>query len=430
MLRENVELDHSDSFEDLASTKLLLVSVLVFIGFWFSAAVAYRNNFYENKPYPKNTFLFKGDDQFSGCPPVDGYHCYGDLQGTLIQNQSFNPYVAEKVYRSNYFPLAHVLTLPLSWLSPSHSTYLFFLLAMGSWFWTVFSVLSKFNSFQRWLGALILGGLSYPFLFSLDRGNIEVFLAPGTFIFWRLYRQENKVRAAAFLGLLSSFKPFPALLGILFLRRRLWKESRVAFFSGVGTCLVSFFLISKDSIVSTLKSFVISLGAYIGVVTGFNHIEHATNLQAFFAQITTIFKNSELHYFLFMFTKVGAPFLALVFFVGTLIVCVRTKVEEWRVLSALIVTPMLYFSGSIAYRLVSLIIVLGCWFFSSTSKTKKLSRWDLGFLLSFVAVWIPKVGGDLEVLVATPALAILLGLCLWPKRLDQSAEEGEEAECL
>ncbi|MBM4317736.1 MAG: DUF2029 domain-containing protein [Deltaproteobacteria bacterium] len=423
MLNENIKFSSITSIQGLSSPKLLLVSVLVFIGFWLSSAIVYRNNYYENKPYPKNTFLCSGNDQFSGCPAVDGYHCYGDLQATLIQNQSFNPYIAEKIYRSNYFPLAHVLTLPLSWLSPGQSTYLFLALAIGIWFWTVFSVLECFDLFQRWMGSLVLSGLSYPFLLSLDRGNIEVFLAPGILIFWKLYKSGNRIRAAVFLGVLSSFKPFPAFLGILFLRGRFWKESRAALLSGIGTCLVSFLIISEDSLISTIRSFFMSLGAYIGYVQGFRHIEHVTNIQAFFAQIAITLKNSQFHRLLVEFNRIGASFISLVFFLGTLIICFRTKVEEWRVLGALIVAPMLYLSGSGGYRLVSLILVLGGWLSSSSDNMRKLSRWDWGFLICFVAVWIPKVGGDLEVLVATPALAILLGLLLWPGRLDKSSEQ-------
>jgi hypothetical protein len=77
---------------------------------------------------------------------------------------------------------------------------------------------------KRFLNVTVFTMMSYPLLFTLDRGNIEgiifIFLSCAA---W-LYLSGHSKWAAACIGIAASIKGFPILFLVLFVKERRWKE--------------------------------------------------------------------------------------------------------------------------------------------------------------------------------------------------------------
>lgn len=391
-----------------AKTKVFLISIILLAGFWISFAHLYVNAFYKNQSYPRNTFLFIPDDRFPGCPPIHGTHCYGDFTGTILQNRSQNPYKPEGVYRSNYLPLAHLLTAPFNYLPIEIATAVFLAFSATSWALCVFLALSGLDFLDRTLGTLAIGGFGYPFLVCLDRGNLEIFVAIGLFGFWHLYKTNRLVLAALFLGIISTFKPFPALLGVLFLRRRQWKLSLISFFSGVAALFIGLSTISSEPIFSTFADLVYAMNGFLDAVGGRAATDHHVSLHSFFSKIADYQSKADPGLNLNWFAHTAWPSIAPIFLAVSVILTIVLPLKEWRVVAVLILAGMIFQPGAGGYRPLSLIVFFGDWLRRNNNQQRRFDMLDTIFLTTFVTIWIPKVGGNWEVIITPPALTVML----------------------
>jgi len=91
----------------------------------------------------------------------------------------------------------------------------------------VFSKTTKEEGIRKGLLFAFLVLLAYPFLYALERGNSIIMALVFCFIFLLGYRSENKyIRYASYiaLGCAAGIKIYPAILGLLILRDRNYKE--------------------------------------------------------------------------------------------------------------------------------------------------------------------------------------------------------------
>lgn len=78
---------------------------------------------------------------------------------------------------------------------------------------------------------------SYPMFFAMASGNLSLLAAALVALFLLAYAQKKYVLAAVLLGMAAALKLYPALLGILFLCDKRWKEAFLCGLVGVGlTC--------------------------------------------------------------------------------------------------------------------------------------------------------------------------------------------------
>jgi hypothetical protein len=176
------------------------------------------------RDYPYSTFLFRPWDRFQ------------DFLGVLRMTADRNPYHMKTVIgvlghypteASNYFPFTHLLLYPFTLINEYASLTIYSLLVIG---FSVFASATapgaglSYNRGQRFLNVLVFTLMSYPLLFTIDRGNIEgiifIFLSCAA---W-LYLSGRGKWAAACIGLAASIKGFPILFLVLFVKERRWKE--------------------------------------------------------------------------------------------------------------------------------------------------------------------------------------------------------------
>ncbi|MDD2828637.1 MAG: glycosyltransferase 87 family protein [Sulfuricurvum sp.] len=185
-------------------TKIEIISAIVIFGFFLSVVISYINGYYLKMAYPYNTFLFIPEVKFT------------DFISEVNLASNLNPYTNDNgVVKAVYYPFSYLLLYVFS-LFGKYSL----LLSIG-----VFTVLFVFTAnsyfkpkhFSSYKNILLLIFLSYPFLFDLDRANIEwmVFL----FTSWSLYfYYENKHNLAiVFLSMAVSMKFYPIIFLTLFL---------------------------------------------------------------------------------------------------------------------------------------------------------------------------------------------------------------------
>ena len=141
-----------------------------------------------NLQYPFNTFLFNPNDRFR------------DFLNMIETCKNLNPYAAENIVTSVYFPFANSLFYFFSWatLNNNDMALLLFMLLFSALFYALIKSTFK-TSFSKSLSIFCCLLLSYPILFSLDRLNIELylFLFLGFFLYY--YSKEKYFISLLFL---------------------------------------------------------------------------------------------------------------------------------------------------------------------------------------------------------------------------------------
>lgn len=184
--------------------KIEIVSSIVVFGFFISVAICYINGYYLNIGYPYNTFLFIPEVKFS------------DFISEVNLASNLNPYANDNgVVKAVYYPFSYLILYVFS-LFGKYSLLLNMMLFTILFVVTTNSYIKPKN-FSSYKNMLLLILLSYPFLFDLDRANIEwmVFL----FTSWSLYfYYENKHNLAiVFLSMAVSMKFYPIIFLTVFL---------------------------------------------------------------------------------------------------------------------------------------------------------------------------------------------------------------------
>ena len=103
--------------------------------------------------------------------------------------------------------------------------------------------LGKARNFQNIAAVIITFGFSYPILFCIDRGNIEVVgivLCAGGL---RFFIRKSYYLSAILFAIAVCIKPFPVLFFYLFLKRKLYRQSGVAAVTYVGVNLCALYWI-------------------------------------------------------------------------------------------------------------------------------------------------------------------------------------------
>lgn len=205
------------------------MALIVLGGFTFAVAAHYVLGFYEARGYPFSTFLFNPNDRFTPEAPGIGHHIFGDFYGTWRHTKDGSPYIAPGVfYPSNYLPAAHLLLKPLAWLEYGLATVIFLvgsLIGVVAAFWRRIDVDDRLT---RSLLALVLGCLTYPVLFALDRGNVDLLVFFALWAMLALILRGHWVGAAVALSVAASMKGIPALFVVLFVQARQFRAVAVA----------------------------------------------------------------------------------------------------------------------------------------------------------------------------------------------------------
>lgn len=224
----------------MTRTRRLDVLVLVvLVGALLAAALHYWQGYYLEKPYPFNTPLYQPGDKFEPAAPGLGGHFFGDWYEVWRQVRAPSAYVTPGLAPSNYFPFTHFLFKPLAWMGYPASTAIFLL---GSWVLIALAIwlaLGSEDRIRKGIACVALAGLSYPVLFALDRGNVELTIFLLLWLSLALIERTRYMAAAVPLAIAASMKLVPLLLAAVFVAERKWRALLLTIGLTVGLSVIA-----------------------------------------------------------------------------------------------------------------------------------------------------------------------------------------------
>jgi len=256
MIRKEANSQSNDSsFIYLTHIRFIAIFVLFFLG----AAVVYHGILdFLGFNYPWNTFLFDPSDRFN------------DWVNSVNQAHSSNPYYAQGPALATYFPFSYVMFGFLGRDSISGVTVYFLvtlLLMLTLGFCMQYSkyLIEKIPnaSFRSRLIFLLLvvSLFTYPVIFSLDRGNIDLWISLLCSIFVFLTNSKLDYLGSLALAIAISLKGYPAAFLLLLLMERKYYN---VFFIMLMTAFLTMYplLFMWDSLNFNLQGFLTNFKKY------------------------------------------------------------------------------------------------------------------------------------------------------------------------
>ena len=225
--------------------KIHYLSAIVLIGFVAAIFFHYIMGVYLGLPYPYNTFLFIPQDRFN-----DFFNMYN-------LSINLNPYFEEYFIKSNYFPFANFIFYLFTLIPQRPSFILFTCIFILPMLTINIANLNTQNKYGSFMSIVILTFLTYPFLFTVDRGNIEGILFVLLYLFI-YFKDKNTFLSLVFLSFSIALKLYPAVFLILLLAEKKYKE--------IVFTLLGVFLLSLAAIL-TFKGGLIANALFI--ISGF-----------------------------------------------------------------------------------------------------------------------------------------------------------------
>ena len=242
------------------------------------------------------------------------------------------------------------------------------------------------NSIEKIIFMFVLL-FSVPFLFAFERGNSIILALFFMLFFIFYYKSENRfLRYLSYvaLGLASGIKIAPAILGLLILRERRYKETLIAFVICTLVFMLPFYL-TDGNIFTLIKnlSYTTSLyqGYYINDIGKMLFIGHGAfvNLNSTVTFFGRLFNINLLN----LSRVLTYSILSL----GILIILVDLKLEKWKVIGILTGLLVLIPGFSGVYNLIYMVLPL--MLFLDTEKNVKKN--NILYLVLFIFMFLPIV---------------------------------------
>lgn len=357
------------------SEKVLILSGIILVGFVLAVFFHYILGFYLGFGHFFNTFL-SNPETFSS-----------DFSGPLSHLIGKQPYAPPADWQ-NYFPLSFVLIYPLVFIKNNIFAYLIMLslfLAFFTWVNIKFLSCDNISKSQNFKNIFIITLLSYPFLYLVDRGNLDMLIFVFLTSFAIFFKEEKYKLSAFFLALANAMKPFSFLFLLLFLVKKKYKE----FF--LSTVLTIFFIVGGFSFFkgSVISQFNVLIQSWHNMANGYifqsNNSMGMINGSSLFMLLKLIFSQITK-------TPLIQPAALLkiynVFSIFALIVTIYFVLREksyWKQLSLLCLYMIMIPAIGYDYKLIFLFIPL--WFFVNT---KEKPKYDLVYAILFALLLLPK----------------------------------------
>lgn len=172
--------------------------------------------------FPWNTFLFRPDDRFS------------DWHNSVAQAASENPYLYSGPALATYFPASYILFQLGADSSRIDSIHIYFIISVV----LLISIASLARSLARPLNfdlsascfkdVVMLAGaslISYPVIFALDRGNIDLWIALLSVLFVTTQRSRFELLGLVALSIAIALKAYPAAFLLLLVSDRKYRSA-------------------------------------------------------------------------------------------------------------------------------------------------------------------------------------------------------------
>lgn len=376
---------NKDDLQASVDKKLNKVILYLMIGVMVSLSIAHINSSFLNLGYPYNSLLFWAPNDI-----------FADFKYTFVAHPA--PYASVGL-GSGYFPfmyfLVRLLALPFIFFP---KVALSSLIAMLTLFITSTLLLIK-NYCKELSGyfnplTLLIFIFSFGTWFCIERGNFEMLIFLLIFAFFVFYSKRQYYKSAFVLAMAIASKLHPAILSLLFLADKKYKE----FFTCAGLSLFFMFFPlltfrSPKGILPQITNMFANLDFFTQAYTtskfslAFNH-SLLVGIKTFLYLIKkdlNIFFNQE---FL-------PPYLILVFiiFVPVFYYTIFVKDDFWKKSFVLLCSSSLLPHASIDYTLMYSILPLIMFIYNGKSEGKL----DNVYIALFVLILIPMNWWFLEI---------------------------------
>lgn len=322
--------------------KLLVLGGGCIIGLALAFLICYIHILTGSDYYPYNSFFFRelviADDLFQAILPV---------------RYTFLPYAW--IGAGNYFPFTYIFL----YLLPLHNFYAVVAILYG-----LFALVTAVSAFRMvrprdWKESALLLFLTWgtlPTLLLWRSGNLEMLVLVFILLFFYFFRRFPAI-SSFLLAFLINIKLYPGILGIMFLKKKMFKAAILCFFFSLAMLLIA---------LSSLKW----------------NISNFMHCMKFFSYTYSVYINDGLifsHSLFSLYRYIGAHFFDLT--------------------SENICNFMPYYSAfCLIFFIFTMIMIL----------IKKFSRWETCFLLIGMAIFLPPISFDYTLVLLLPALWLFI----------------------
>ena len=370
------------------STKIKLLSTIIVIGFTIAVFYHYIMEAYLRNQYPLNTFLFRPNDKFN------------DFLDMVKFIKELNPYRSNIYIFGIYYPLGELFFFPFTLFKSSKVALLVFLgIFLLGWMFFIIKNFSQSNQLDNWRDIFALSLMTYPFLFTIDRANVELYsflFLCGFAYFYNSLNSYKSLFSLICLSLAIAMKPFPMIFLVLLASEKKWKNIvYVIIFATLITifsmmCFQGRFLENIQGLRRNqalfVKDYVIGSGGWPYGLSLFGLIKVIILfILELFSDFSLDFSKTQvfLHWVSLLLKPYSLLSLILVGLV-TLYILDKEKIL-WKKLALLVFVMNVIPPTSGDYRLLNLFIPLA--FFINESRS---SKFDLAYIILFGLLMIPK----------------------------------------
>lgn len=354
------------------SQKVTILSSIVLVGFVFGVIFHYIVGFYMHAGEPYNSFLY----------PSSWAFC--DIFGILPYIKDFKPYQDITLWVV-YFPLTYLFMLPFAFIKNKIIAYLIYI--SGFIAYLIFMNIKNFScknlsKLQNFQNIFIITAISYPVLYTLDKGNFDMYL----FVllgFWTYAFKNEKYGLSAFLlAIINACKPFTLYFLLLYLMKKRYKE---CFFSIILTALLVIcgFMIIPDNFFNQIIILIKSLALYKQTYAIGTNMGIGFSSSIFMPLKTIMLHFSTASQDVINFVKFY-DYSCHIITIITLFFVWKEKIF-WKQLTLLICNFLLLPYCTYDYKFIFLFIPL--WLFMNEKEKSKL---DLTYLILFALLFVPK----------------------------------------
>jgi hypothetical protein len=251
----------------------------------------------------------------------------------------------------------------------------------------VFSKIMKDMDIRKELMFLFLMVLSYPFIYALERGNNIIIALIFCFVFIIGHRSENRfIRYASYiaLGCAAGFKLYPAILALLLLRERRYRETAICASIVAALVFIPFIFTDGDPMILFDNVF-----TYAGSSLGFTNISNITM--------------GVLHEFLGVShgtaSIINYTILGLFTVLSFIVILFDKEMKFWKVLALLGCNLILGLGLGVQYQIIYLTPAILYFLVSEKEMTKN----NLFYLVCFAMTMVLIPGIEIAGSVATSA---------------------------
>lgn len=394
--------------------KVFLLANIVLVGFFIGVIFHYINANILKLGTPYNTFLLYSD------------WFMGDLVDDIRLMTKLAPYISPDPLVS-YFPLAYVFLFIFSLIGHPTAAGLL-ILGIFIVFFTYLNFkkfyCEEFSKLENFKNLFALSFLTYPFLFALERGNLDIILVLLMTISVYAFAQKKYLLSANMLAIINAAKPFTLIFLFLFAYKKKWKEL-IWSLALTGILVLISFMILNGGFMAEVHGLKVNLGLFADKFI-YKPNYGLENCSSLFGALKLIFHPQS-----YSGTHLLAKEYNLIIIFMTAVVIFYTWTEKvfWKQITLLTLYMLTIPFSIYDYKLIFLFIPI--WLFvNETEKTK----FDWLYTILFGLLLIPKKQfifipiKVLSVIVNPVIMLLIIGLIILEQALSAKEKNSKSIE--